>query len=245
MTSRSTRRPPTSRPSARRAPQYPGAHSLYGAYGALADAAGENINGHDVSTEPTGPNDPEVTDASGNQLQPGPGASGFIDRPTGTARLEPQLTAAPRARRASRRWWPRARASSPTRRSTPQDTGRLVSGTDGARQRDPTRHLRRCGQRHRALLPAGQRERDRRVQQLRQAMDRHIPAPERQRAARDLAERVQRERHPQRRGGDVHVGDRGLHERRASSRRTPPARRLTRCSTPPTSPPAEAIPAPC
>ena len=58
----------------------PGASSLYGAYGALADAAGENINGQNVPTEPTGPNDPEVTNSSGDQLQPGPGASGFIDR---------------------------------------------------------------------------------------------------------------------------------------------------------------------
>jgi hypothetical protein len=58
----------------------PGADSLYGAYGALADAAGENLNGQNVKTEPTGPNDPEVTDISGNQLQPGPGAAGFIDR---------------------------------------------------------------------------------------------------------------------------------------------------------------------
>jgi Phosphoesterase family len=64
--------------------QYPGAGTLYGAYGDLTDAAGENINGQNVPTEPTGPNDPEVTDSSGNQLQPGPGEAGFIDRPSTT-----------------------------------------------------------------------------------------------------------------------------------------------------------------
>src|SRR5208283_3468579 len=73
----------------------PGAHNLYGAYGALADAAGENLNGHNVSTEPTGPNDPEVTDSSGNQLQPGPGASGFIDRATGLPNESPDLSGSP------------------------------------------------------------------------------------------------------------------------------------------------------
>ncbi len=36
----------------------PGANSLYGAYGILTDAAGENINGENVSTEPTGPERP-------------------------------------------------------------------------------------------------------------------------------------------------------------------------------------------
>jgi hypothetical protein len=73
----------------------PGANSLYGAYGLLADAAGENINGVNVSTEPTGPNDPEVTNASGQQLQPGPGASGFIDRATGLAGESPYLSGSP------------------------------------------------------------------------------------------------------------------------------------------------------
>ena len=75
----------------------PGASSLYGAYGLLADAAGENINGVNVHTEPTGPNDPEVTDSSGNQLQPGPGASGFIDRATGLAGESPYLSGSPGA----------------------------------------------------------------------------------------------------------------------------------------------------
>ena len=73
----------------------PGADSLYGAYGVLADAAGENINGHNVTTEPTGPNDPEVTNSAGQQLQPGPGAAGFIDRPTGLAGESPNVSGSP------------------------------------------------------------------------------------------------------------------------------------------------------
>jgi hypothetical protein len=109
----------------------PGADNLYGAYGLLSDAAGENLNGQNVSTEPTGPNDPEVTDAEGNQLQPGPGASGFIDRPTGLAGESPYLSGSP------------AKASEPALVSpgsslvqdakiNADDTGRLVSGSDGA-----------------------------------------------------------------------------------------------------------------
>ncbi len=109
--------------------QYPGADSLYGAYGALADAAGENINGVDVPTEPTGPNDPEVTDGSGDQLQPGPGASGFIDRPTGLPGESPNLSGSPGA--ASE---PALVAPGSTLVTDPKinadDTGRLVSGTD-------------------------------------------------------------------------------------------------------------------
>jgi hypothetical protein len=109
----------------------PGAQSLFGAYGILSDAAGENINGKNVSTEPTGPNDPEVTNSSGVQLQPGPGASGFIDRPTGLAGESPNLSGSP------------ATASEPALVSigssvvndpkvNADDTGRLVSGTDAA-----------------------------------------------------------------------------------------------------------------
>ena len=84
--SRPTRRPADQPTFGRPGPQYPGAKSLYGAYGALADAAGENLDGDNVPTEPTGPNDPEVTDSSGDQLQPGPGASGLHRPPNGPAR---------------------------------------------------------------------------------------------------------------------------------------------------------------
>jgi hypothetical protein len=108
----------------------PGANSLYGAYGLLADAAGENINGHNVSTEPTGPNDPEVTNGAGQQLQPGPGASGFIDRPTGLAGESSNLSGSPGTASepalvsAGSSWVTDAKINA-------DDTGRLVSGTDG------------------------------------------------------------------------------------------------------------------
>ena len=46
-----------------------------------ADSAGETINGHTVHSEPTGPNTPLAKDASGNELYPGPGFNGYIDRP--------------------------------------------------------------------------------------------------------------------------------------------------------------------
>ena len=52
-----------------------------------SDSAGENIDGHNVNTEPTGPNTPLATDASGNQLYPGPGDNAFIDRPSGVPGL--------------------------------------------------------------------------------------------------------------------------------------------------------------
>ena len=45
-----------------------------------ADSAGENINGQNVNTEPTGPNAIVKTDSSGNQLFPGPGFNAFVDR---------------------------------------------------------------------------------------------------------------------------------------------------------------------
>lgn len=59
----------------------PGADSIYGAYGILSDAAGENILGKNVATEPTGPNSTLSTNSAGDQLDPGPGNNQFIDRP--------------------------------------------------------------------------------------------------------------------------------------------------------------------
>ncbi len=107
----------------------PGADSLYGAYGALADAAGENINGQNVATEPTGPNDPEVTNGSGQQLQPGPGAAGFIDRPGGLAGESPEVTTSPG--KATEPIAVAAGSSLATdSKINADDTGRLVSGTD-------------------------------------------------------------------------------------------------------------------
>jgi hypothetical protein len=46
------------------------------------DTAGENLFGANVHYEPTGPNTPLATDASGNQLYPGPGDNAFVDRNT-------------------------------------------------------------------------------------------------------------------------------------------------------------------
>ena len=45
-----------------------------------ADTAGENLYGKNVNYEPTGPNTPLATDASGNQLLPGPGDNAYVDR---------------------------------------------------------------------------------------------------------------------------------------------------------------------
>jgi hypothetical protein len=49
--------------------------------GIAADAAGENINGKNVHSEPTGPNSTLGTNQAGQQLYPGPGNNAFIDRP--------------------------------------------------------------------------------------------------------------------------------------------------------------------
>ena len=107
----------------------PGATTQYGAYGLLADAAGENIDGHNVSTEPTGPNDPEVTNSSGQQLQPGPGASGFIDRPTGLVGESPYLSGSPGTATEPALVSPGSSMVTDPKINA-DDTGRLVSGTD-------------------------------------------------------------------------------------------------------------------
>ena len=108
----------------------PGADSQYGAYGIQTDAAGENINGQNVSTEPTGPNDPEVTNSSGQQLQPGPGASGFIDRATGLAGESPYLSGSPGIATEPALVAPDSSMVNDAKINA-DDTGRLVSGTDG------------------------------------------------------------------------------------------------------------------
>ncbi len=58
-----------------------------------ADAAGQNIFGKNVSTEPTGPNSTLGTDSAGNQLYPGPGFNGFIDRPPACTSTAPNVPA--------------------------------------------------------------------------------------------------------------------------------------------------------
>ena len=46
-----------------------------------ADSAAETLFGHQVRYEPTGPNTPLAKDSHGNELYPGPGFNGFVDRP--------------------------------------------------------------------------------------------------------------------------------------------------------------------
>lgn len=62
--------------------------------GIAADAAGENIFGKNVHSEPAGVNAPLGTDASGNQLYPGPGDNAFIDRPPACTQTAPALVPA-------------------------------------------------------------------------------------------------------------------------------------------------------
>jgi hypothetical protein len=67
----------------------PGADSIFGAYGVLSDAAGENIDGRDLGSEPTGPNSTLETNGVGDQLYPGPGNNSFIDRPPACTSISP------------------------------------------------------------------------------------------------------------------------------------------------------------
>jgi hypothetical protein len=62
--------------------------------GIAADAAGQNIFGRNVHSEPTGPNSTLGTDSSGNQLYPGPGNNSFIDRPPVCTQTSPTLVPA-------------------------------------------------------------------------------------------------------------------------------------------------------
>ena len=59
-----------------------------------SDAAGENINGHNVHSEPTGVNSTLATNSKGQQLYPGPGDNGFIDRPPVCTQTSPTLVPA-------------------------------------------------------------------------------------------------------------------------------------------------------
>ncbi len=110
--------------------------------GILSDAAGENINGANVGTEPTGPNTPLQTDANGNQLFPGPGANAFINRPPVCTSTSPNTPSncVPGIIRGFSGNTPGARtdtvtggASSPTitdAKITALDAGRGVTGTN-------------------------------------------------------------------------------------------------------------------
>ena len=109
----------------------PGADSLYGAYGLQSDLAGESflVDGRvkNKQQEPTGPNDPEVTTSSGVQLQPGPGASGFVDRPTGLTGESPYLSGSPGAASEPASYNPGSSIVYDPKINA-DDTGRLVSG---------------------------------------------------------------------------------------------------------------------
>jgi hypothetical protein len=109
----------------------PGANSLYGAYGLASDLAGESFLGQgrvvNKPTEPTGPNDPEVTNSSGVQLQPGPGAAGFIDRPTGLTGESPNVSGSPGAASEPASYNPGSSIVFDPKINA-DDTGRLVSG---------------------------------------------------------------------------------------------------------------------
>jgi hypothetical protein len=59
--------------------------------GITADAAGENVFGQNIHSEPTGPNSTLGTDPTGDQLYPGPGNNSFIDRPPTCTQTSPTL----------------------------------------------------------------------------------------------------------------------------------------------------------
>ena len=146
----------------------PGADSLYGAYGVLADAAGENLNGNNVATEPTGPNDPEVTNAADQQLQPGPGASGFIDRPSGLTGESSILSGSPGTTSEPALIAPNSSMVIDSKINA-DDTGRLVSGT-GIPADTFVGAVSDTGPISLAAAP-----RSGSVEQLRQALARHVP----------------------------------------------------------------------
>jgi hypothetical protein len=64
------------------------------ANGIKTDEAGENLHGHNVHSEPTGPNSTLGTNAQGDQLYPGPGNNSFIDRPPACTHTTPALVPA-------------------------------------------------------------------------------------------------------------------------------------------------------
>ncbi len=112
------------------------------ANGIKTDAAGENIDGKNVNTEPTGPNSTLGTDSSGNQLYPGPGNNAFIDRPPTCTSTNPKVPAncVPGIVRGGSGNSPTASTQSVTGDGTSstitdgsisaKDTGRAVTGTN-------------------------------------------------------------------------------------------------------------------
>ena len=212
---------------------------------ALADAAGENIDGVqrvDRADRAERPRGDQQLAAISCSLGPEPPASSTA-RPASPARAricrgspgsasEPAIVA-PGSSMVND---PKINAD---------DTGRLVSGTD-ARQRDPAGHLRRSGQQHRAAtrcrrMPASTHG----GQQLRQALDRDLPAAQRQRSARRRCRTASTATSPsaprERPRPSAAPAARAATRRRPHAAASPPIR----STTPPTSRPAAATPAAC
>ena len=125
------------------------------------------------------------------------------------------------------------------------DTGRLVSGTDANGNTIPPDTFVGAVSDTGPIALASQRQHHHGVEQLRQAVDRYLPAAQRQRPAGHPAERLQRQRDAERRGSDVHrrqhhlpERQRGGHDQRVRHRR--PALRPDRLHAR-----AAATPAPC
>ena len=70
-----------------------------------------------------------MTNSAGEQLQPGPGASGFIDRPTGLTGESPYLSGSPGTATEPAQVAPGSSLVNDAKINA-DDTGRLVSGTD-------------------------------------------------------------------------------------------------------------------
>ncbi len=125
---RSTR-PRTSRPSARPGPPHrePARSTAPTASQATRRARTSTVT--TCKTEPTGPNDPEVTNTRGQQLQPGPGAAG-LHRPAYRPRgREPEPQRVTRHGHEPALVAPGSSLVTDSKINA-HDTGRLVSGTD-------------------------------------------------------------------------------------------------------------------
>ncbi len=107
------------------------------------DTAGENLFGHNVHSEPTGPNSTLGTNSKGDQLYPGPGNNAFIDRPPACTQTSPTLVPAdcvPGIVRGGAGSPPAARTDTVTASAASSDitdasivsddTGRAVTGTN-------------------------------------------------------------------------------------------------------------------
>ena len=197
-----------------------------------------------MPTEPTGPNDPEVTDSSGDQLQPGPGASGFIDRPTGLPGESPNLSGSPGTASEPALVAPGSSLVTDAKINA-DDTGRLVSGTDAYGNAIPPDTF--VG----AVSDTGPYALSANASTTTASNNYAKPWIGTFQLLNDSGQPVtlpnglQRKRHPQRRGSNIDRRQRRAARPAARRRRAAPASPPIRCTTPPTSPPAAATPAPC